>query len=89
MTNPSTAQKFPEDWATRDYDVFEKFGDGSAVWRGCVIGMADVESRLQQLAKKSNNKFFAINLQGKDRATLKPRAAQKPFALECPPSVMT
>ena len=76
MTNPSTAQKFPADWTTRDYDVFEKFGDGSAVWRGCVVGMANAESKLQELAKESSNKFFAIYLQRKSGPLLKSRAAQ-------------
>ena len=76
MTNPSTAQKFPEDWTTRDYDVFEKFSDGSAIWRGCVFGMANAESKLQELAKESNNRFFAIYLQRKSGLLLKSRAGQ-------------
>ena len=63
VTNNPTQQKFPEDAANCDYDVFEEYADGSTVWRACVFGMSNTELKLRQLARESNNKFFAINLQ--------------------------
>jgi hypothetical protein len=57
-----TLHKFPEGSADRNYFVFEKLPDGSALWRGCVLGMESVELKLQKLARESNNKFFALNL---------------------------
>jgi hypothetical protein len=62
MADFLTLHKFPEGSANLDYFVFEKLTDGSAVWRGCVLGMESVELKLQKLARESNNKFFALNL---------------------------
>jgi hypothetical protein len=64
MADFPTLHKFPEGSANLDYFVFEKLADGSAVWRGCVLGMESVELKLQKLARESNNKFFALNLKG-------------------------
>jgi hypothetical protein len=64
MADFPTLHKFPEGSAHLDYFVFEKLPDGSAVWRGCVLGMESVELKLQKLARESNNKFFALNLGG-------------------------
>ena len=44
------------------YDVFEKFSDGSTVWRDFVLGIETTHHRLQELSKKSKNRFYAINL---------------------------
>jgi hypothetical protein len=55
--------KFPEGSANRDYDVFEELNDGSTVWRACVVGIENVESKLRELALESTNKFFALNLE--------------------------
>ena len=64
MTDCLTQHKFPEGSANRGYDVFEEFSDGTAIWRGCVFGMENVELKLRELARESNNKFFALNFQG-------------------------
>jgi hypothetical protein len=60
--------------------VFEEFADGSIVWKVCVFGMADAETKLQELARESTNKFFAICLQDGDQHLvahlLKSRAAK-------------
>jgi hypothetical protein len=63
MASSPTHQKYPEDSANRDYDIFEELPDGSTIWRACVFGMGNVEGMLRQLARESNNKFFALNLQ--------------------------
>jgi hypothetical protein len=64
MADCPTLHKFPEGSADCDYDVFEELGDGTTVWRACVVGMENVELKLRELARESNNKFFALNFQG-------------------------
>jgi hypothetical protein len=65
-------RKFPEGSANREYFIFEKLPDGSAVWRGCVLGMENVELKLQNLARESNNKFFALNLGDRSHPIIRP-----------------
>ena len=67
-----TLYKFPEGSADRDYFVFEKFPDGSAVWRDWVRDIENVELKLQELARGSNNKFFALNIHGRSEPVLRP-----------------
>jgi hypothetical protein len=55
-------QKFPHGSVDRDYDIFERLSNGCVIWRACVIGMANVELKLEELARKSNNNFLAVNL---------------------------
>ena len=62
-TELPTLYKFPEGSTNRDDDVFEELPDGTTRWRACVIGMANVERKLQELAMDSNSRFFALNLQ--------------------------
>jgi len=45
-----------------EYDIFEKFRDGSSFWRACVPGQFDAERKLQELAERSENEFFAIEI---------------------------
>ena len=45
-----------------EYDIFEKFSDGSSNWRACVSGKSDSERKLQELAEHSGNEFFAIEI---------------------------
>jgi hypothetical protein len=44
----------------RKYDVFEKFSDGSSLWRACVLGLQGTHLHLRELAQKSENRFYAI-----------------------------
>ena len=46
----------------RDYDIFEKFPDGSMVWRACVFGQYEAQRKLQDLAERSPNEFVAIDI---------------------------
>ena len=46
----------------RDYDIFEKFPDGSMVWRACVFGQHEARRKLLDLAKHSPNAFVAIDI---------------------------
>jgi len=56
-------RKFPEDSANRYYAIFEELSDSSALWRGCVFGMENVELEIRELSRESNHKFFALGLQ--------------------------
>ena len=44
------------------YDLFEKYPDGSSLWRDCVAGFEITRLRLKELAQKSENQFYAISL---------------------------
>lgn len=45
-----------------EYDLFEKFPDGSSLWRDSVPGLEKTRIQLQELAQRSENQFYAINL---------------------------
>ncbi len=44
------------------YDLFEKFPDGSSLWRACVIGLECTRLQLFDLARHSSNQFYAMNV---------------------------
>jgi hypothetical protein len=44
------------------YDLFEKFPDGSSLWRACVIGLEGARLHVSDLARRSPNKFYAMNV---------------------------
>ncbi len=67
-----THQKYPEDSAYRDYDIFEELPDGTAIWRACVFGMGSAEAKLRELSGESNNKFFALNLLDRSVPIIRP-----------------
>jgi hypothetical protein len=45
-----------------EYDLFEKFPNGSSLWRGSFPGFEPTCLRLQELAQKSDNRFYATSL---------------------------
>jgi hypothetical protein len=45
-----------------EFDLFEKFPDGSSLWRDSVPGLETTCLRLQELAQRSENQFYALNL---------------------------
>jgi hypothetical protein len=45
-----------------NYDIFEKFPDGSTLWRACVSGQFDAQRKVQELIEHSQNIFFAIDI---------------------------
>ena len=49
-----------------EYDVFEKFPDGSSLWVDSIPGLEKTRLRLWELAQKSENEFYAINLATRD-----------------------
>ena len=54
----------------RDYDIFEKFPDGSSIWRAWVCGQRDTLRKINDLARHSKNEFFAIDIQAGEIAPL-------------------
>jgi hypothetical protein len=46
-----------------DFDVFEKFPDGSTLWRACIAGRYETHRKMQELAEHSENEFYAIDIQ--------------------------
>ena len=44
------------------YDLFEKFTDGSSLWRACVIGLEGARRHMSDLSLRSSNRFYAIHL---------------------------
>lgn len=47
----------------RDYEIFEKFPDGSTLWRACVRGRFEAQRKLDELAERSENRFYMIEIQ--------------------------
>ena len=48
----------------REYDLFEKFPDGSSLWRVSVSGLGNARVHLHELTRESNNQFYAIDMTG-------------------------
>jgi hypothetical protein len=51
----------------RPYDVFEKFPDGSTLWRACVSGRYEAQRKIHEFAEHSENEFFLIDIQAGQR----------------------
>jgi hypothetical protein len=47
---------------SHEYDLFEKFPDGSSLWRASVSGLGNARLQLQELTQKSKNQFYAIDI---------------------------
>jgi hypothetical protein len=61
----------------RDFDIFEKFPDGTTAWRTFVSGQFEAERKLQELAEHSRNEFVLIDIQsGKPLPMIAPRKSQ-------------
>jgi hypothetical protein len=61
-----------------EYDLFEKFTDGSSLWRDSAAGFKTTRLRLRELAGRSENQFYAIDLRtGKTHAFNSERDAHK------------
>jgi hypothetical protein len=45
-----------------EYDLFERFPDGSSLWRASTKGLENTRYHLHDLAKHSSNEFYAINV---------------------------
>jgi hypothetical protein len=54
----------------RNFDIFEKFPNGSMTWRTCVFGKFEGERKLHELTEHSNNEFLAIDIQSGERLSI-------------------
>jgi hypothetical protein len=45
----------------RNYDIFEKFRDGSIVWRASTRGKFEAKQKIQELMELSDNEFVVID----------------------------
>jgi hypothetical protein len=45
-----------------EYDLFEKFPNGSSLWRGSFSEFETACHRVKELAEKSENQFYAVSL---------------------------
>ena len=64
------------------YDLFEKFPDGSSLWKASVIGLEGARYYMRDLAQRSPNRFYALHLaSGKivvhERPTVGPIASSR------------
>jgi hypothetical protein len=46
----------------RDYDLFERFPDGSLVWRAVVSGHGNALRKLSELAAQTSNEVHAMHV---------------------------
>jgi hypothetical protein len=44
------------------YDLFERFPDGSSLWRACVVGLQGTRLHMVDLARRSSNQFYAMHV---------------------------
>ena len=64
----------------RGYDVFEKFPDGSTLWRACIAGRYEAQRKTHELAENSENEFFLIDIQAGHHLPFSlPRASTRPL----------
>jgi hypothetical protein len=57
------------------YDLFEKFPDGSSLWRACVLGLHGTRLHMVDLARRSPNQFYAMHVESGKIVPLNPRPA--------------
>lgn len=50
----------------RNYELFEKFRDGSPIWRGHAFGLRETRLKLEQLSRTTSNECFALYLPTKE-----------------------
>jgi hypothetical protein len=46
----------------REYDIFERFADGSSIWRASVAGRFEAQRKIQEFAEHSGNRFFILDV---------------------------
>jgi hypothetical protein len=44
-----------------EYDIFERFPDGTSVWRAFAEGLDNARSKLDELSQRSANEFFIFH----------------------------
>ena len=57
----------------REYDIFERFPDGSQIWRAFVKGLIEARARVVELSETSLNEFYAIHTPTKEVVATSPK----------------
>jgi hypothetical protein len=58
----------------REFDIFERFPDGSTLWRVSIAGRYEANRKMAEFAELSDNQFFSIDIQAAE--ALPPKLAQ-------------
>jgi hypothetical protein len=45
-----------------EYDLFEKFSDGSSLWRASVYGLKNARFQFRDLIQRSDSQFYVIDV---------------------------
>jgi hypothetical protein len=62
----------------RNFDIIEKFSDGSMMWRACVFGQFEADRKLQELGEHSKNLFLAVDIEsGEPLPTITPQKSRQ------------
>jgi len=48
------------------YEIFEQFPDGASLWRESAMGHQKAQRKVMEMARKSANPIYAIDLTGGD-----------------------
>jgi len=63
------------------YDVFERFPDGSTLWRACISGRFEATRRMQEFAEHSENDFYLMYVPSADFPSTVPNPKNtRPFS---------
>jgi hypothetical protein len=60
----------------REYDIFEKFPDGSHIWRAYVRGLVEARAQVARLSETSTNEFYAMHTPTKEIVATSPKRAE-------------
>jgi hypothetical protein len=58
----SYGQQYPFRSDENSYDVFEKVPDGGSQWLTAVVGLENANSRLKEIAGRTSNEVFLMDL---------------------------
>lgn len=65
----------------RPYEIFERFSDGSTLWRASAPTVRDARNTLKELSTQTKNECYAMNLQtGEVTALVRDHAARAAHA---------
>jgi hypothetical protein len=63
-----------------NFDIFEKFPDGSTLWRACVSGSYETQRKIQDFSEHSKNQFYAIDILVSERIPSPVKSVSRPAA---------
>jgi hypothetical protein len=58
----SDGTKYPFRFDENSYDLFEKIPDGGSQWLTVVVGLQNANSKLQEIAGRTLNEVFVMDL---------------------------